>query len=503
MLVIYTHIKNTFFKFEYRMRISKIYNIKNAKIRIFPFQTMDYEFILFADLPSSYLLTLLIEKLWFNIDQFVIDYVFPFEKYVNKTLNNIESCKEDYFIFYLENFYHSSEYALWFLELVLDRLSKSKNKPKIFIHTLKTPDNKQKSLIEKFDFIFLIINWDIELFFLELFHKKTDILEIPNIIFRSDDWNIHFNNEKALNNNLWEYLLWAYYSWHYTKFFKNKDSIISLIDEDNEFTDDNIYYRWSKEKYIKKFRYYSQTDAMLSTWRWCKYNCSYCFRWTKYNDVRQIPLSVLKKDLDYLQDLHYEYIYFYDDCFITTNLNRIDEIIELLSRYNFSYWIATRYEVCTPTILNLLSKLNIKRIQIWLQSISLKVNRETKRWFNLKEFSKTFYELNNLGISVSLDLILWLPWEWLKGFLKTFNYAMSLNPISIYINTLFLNPGTELFINKEKYWIKALKRTWHKPLFSVPSIFSSNDFTYTEIQIAKKYIKYYINKMKSTNIVLR
>lgn len=485
------------------MKINNIYNIKKSKIRIFPFQTKDQAFILFDDLPASYLLTLLIEKLWFNIDQFVFDYVYPFKKYVEKLINNIEWYNEDYFIFYLENYYHSSGFALWFLELVLDKLSRTKNNPKIIIHTLKTPNKKIEDLMKKYDSIYLIINSDMELLFLELFHKKTNILEIPNIIYRDDSWIIHVNKEENVKNDLWEYILWAYHSWYYAKFSKNKDDIISLVDDDDEFTDDNIYYSWSKEKYVKSFRYYSQTDAMLSTWRWCKYNCSYCYRWIKYNDVRQIPLSILKKDLDYLQELHYDYIYFYDDCFITTNLNRIDEIIELLSKYNFSYWIAARYEVCTSSILKKISKLNIKRIQIWLQSISLKVNNETKRGFNLKEFSKTLNELNHLGISVSLDLILWLPGEWLKWFLKTFNYALSLNPLSIFVNTLFLNPWTELYKNKDKYWIKTLEYTWNNSLFSVSSIYSSEDFTYNEIQIAKKYIKYYINKMKNINIILR
>ena len=70
--------------------------------------------------------------------------------------------------------------------------------------------------------IYLIINWDIELFFLELFHKKTNILEIPNIIFREDNWNIHFNKEDSITNDLWEYIIWAYYNGYYTNFFKNK-----------------------------------------------------------------------------------------------------------------------------------------------------------------------------------------------------------------------------------------------------------------------------------------
>jgi radical SAM superfamily enzyme YgiQ (UPF0313 family) len=76
---------------------------------------------------------------------------------------------------------------------------------------------------------------------------------------------------------------------------------------------------------------------MLTSGRGCLYNCSYCYRGAKYSSVRQISLETLKQDLDYLEELQYEYVYFYDDCFVTTNLRRMDEIIELLGKYRFEY----------------------------------------------------------------------------------------------------------------------------------------------------------------------
>ncbi len=242
---------------------------------------------------------------------------------------------------------------------------------------------------------------------------------------------------------------------------------------------------------------------MLATWRWCKYNCSYCYRWVKYSNIRQISLETLKKDLDYLTNLKYKYIYIYDDCFITTNLNRLDEIIKLLNNYDFEYQLATRYEVCTSENLLKLSKLNIKRIQIWLQSISLDVNKTIKRWFNKNEFELTIQQIKNLWIKVSLDIILWLPWEWIKWFIKTFNYAVTLNPSNININSLFLNPGTELYKNKKKYWIITKTSNITKNLFHVQSIKSSNSFSIIDIKFARKYVLYYINKLKNINIVLR
>jgi hypothetical protein len=43
--------------------ISNIQNIKSSKIKIFPLQTKDVFMILWQDLPTAYLMTLLINKL--------------------------------------------------------------------------------------------------------------------------------------------------------------------------------------------------------------------------------------------------------------------------------------------------------------------------------------------------------------------------------------------------------------------------------------------------------
>ena len=485
------------------MSINNLLNLKKAQIRIFPFHTNDTSFILYNDLPTSYLLSLLIWKLWFNLNQFVFDYVYHTKKYIDKTLINLSDYKEDYFIFYLENYYHSSNYAMWFLSLVLDKIEELETKPHIIIHTIKTPSEEIKKLIEKYDFILLVVNWDFEEFFYKLFWNNSPIEEISNIYYRDDSWKIYINEKANVVSDLDNYVLPAYASKYYTNFAKSKDYVISMLDEDDETTDKDIYYKRPKEQVIESFRYSSETAVMLTTWRWCKYNCSYCYRWVKYSAIRQISLDTIKKDLDYLSELKYEYVYLYDDCFITTNMDRLEALVDLLSKYDFVYWISVRFEVCNSKVLDILSRINIQRIQIWLQSISIEVNKETKRWFNKKMFEDVVSRVTNLWINISLDLIIWLPWEWLKWFLKTFNYAVSLNPSSIHINTLFLNPWTELYAKQKEYWIITNNDKTTRNLFHVKPVISSNDFTQKDIKMAKTYVSYYINKLKNIDIILR
>ena len=485
------------------MSINNLLNLKKAQIRIFPFHTNDTSFILYNDLPTSYLLSLLIWKLWFNLNQFVFDYVYHTKKYIDKTLINLSDYKEDYFIFYLENYYHSSNYAMWFLSLVLDKIEELETKPHIIIHTIKTPSEEIKKLIEKYDFMLLVVNWDFEEFFYKLFWNNSPIEEISNIYYRDDSWKIYINEKANVVSDLDNYVLPAYASKYYTNFAKSKDYVISMLDEDDETTDKDIYYKRPKEQVIESFRYSSETAVMLTTWRWCKYNCSYCYRWVKYSAIRQISLDTIKKDLDYLSELKYEYVYLYDDCFITTNMDRLEALVDLLSKYDFVYWISVRFEVCSSEVLDKISKLRIEKIQIWLQSISIEGNKETKRWFNKTRFEETLWKLGSLWIKVSLDLIIWLPWEWLKWFLKTFNYAISLNPSGIHVNTLFLNPWTELYKKQKEYWITTDNSKSIASLFHVNTVKSSNDFSEKDVIMAKKYVSYYMKKIKSIDFVLR
>jgi hypothetical protein len=87
----------------------------------------------------------------------------------------------------LENYYHSSEYSYNFVLKLLQYLKDNNIEKKIIIHTLKTTQKNIDFLIKEFDNVLLIINTDIEYFFLEFFHKKTQIKDITNIMYRQDN----------------------------------------------------------------------------------------------------------------------------------------------------------------------------------------------------------------------------------------------------------------------------------------------------------------------------
>lgn len=486
------------------MNITNITNICNSKIRFFPLQTQDIYFILYQDLPSSYLISLLIERIGFHLNQFSIEYVYPFRNYFEYIAPKLENFEEEYFLFFLENYYHSSDYAYNFLLKILTYLEQNNIQKKVIVYTLKSTLPNIKYLFEKFTNVVLVVNTDIEYFFNELLYKKTNILDIWNIYFRDDEGNYHETQNENVDYDLGEYIVWWYHNEYFMSFPKSLDEIIAIRSHEKKLNyNDNIFYQWTNEKYIKTLRNINNDAIMLTTGRWCRFNCTYCYRWVKYSKVRQIPLDMIKKDLDYIQKLGYKNIYLYDDCFVSTNENRLDKIVSLFSEYNFSYQIASRYETLNEINLEKLSWANITVIQVWLQSISKIANRDSKRNIDIEKFKNVIENMKLKGIEISIDLILWLPGDYLKDFLKTFHFAVSLSPSSIFINKLFLNPKTELHSHKSDYGIVTEEDNGMKKDFYVPNILYHDSFSENDIKIAQKYVLIFKEKYPNINIILR
>jgi hypothetical protein len=475
-------------------------NIKKEKIKFFLLQSNDPWMILFKEFYFGYLLNLLIFKLSFTLENIFVEIVFPFKKYLDTFFQRLNDFDEEYFVFYLENSYHSNVYWLKFLYKCLDQLEKGEKQHKIIIYSLKISSEDSKNILKKYPWVKIILRTEIEYFFYERFLKKTPLESISNILF-SNNWNIIETKKEQIDYNLEEYILWGHYSWFLNKYSLSKDYIINILDDDNEYTTNLISTKWPKIRKIKEFRDSPETIAMLSTWRWCKYNCIYCSRWVKFSKIRQIPLDIIKKDLDYLKWMYYSDIYLYDDCFLSTNYYRLDEIINLLSSYDFYYGISIRYEICNYETFQKLQKLNFYRVQIWLQSTNIKSNITVWRWLNKEKFLNLVNQFKQRGVIISVDIILWLPWESLKDFIDTLNYAISLNPWRIHINTLFINPNTELSKNVETYWI--VTNEWNNWLFSVPTLLYSDTFSKIDMELAKDYVWNISKKIKNTIIILR
>jgi len=128
--------------------------------------------------------------------------VYPFESSYDYIKSKIQDYQEDYFIFFLENYYHSNEYAYNFVNKILQYLKDNNINKKVIIHSFKTKEDDIQILMSHFTNIELFISNDIEYFFYELFYKKTSLENIANIYFRNINGGITKTKEEEVNYNL-------------------------------------------------------------------------------------------------------------------------------------------------------------------------------------------------------------------------------------------------------------------------------------------------------------
>lgn len=460
-------------------------DILNGKIRFFPFHTADVSFMNMNSIEVWYLINLLHEKSDKDFRDFKISTIYPFKIVMDNLIEIIWDYKEDVFIFYLENYFHSSDYLYNYFIKLLDRLRQKWVYKKIIVQSYKISRKESEDLINRFENVKIVIRTDIEYFINEFVCKWTQIDEIWNITYLNKSWKVISTKEQSVNYELWEYLFGSYYSGYLELLQEDilEQAIIISSNNNKKKYDTTI---WSK---FKQFHDTLKIKRwMICTGRWCKYKCMYCFRWSKFSKIRQIPIDVIKRDLDYLTRNWYDDIYIYDDCFLSTNYDRIDDILDLLSKYQFTYQTAIRYEILNENIFQKILKSSINKLQIWLQTINSETNKLIGRILEPEKFRNICDKLKKNWKKVYIDLIVWLPWDSLKDFIETLNFAVSLSPSMIAINTLFVNPWTELYKNKEKYGIQYQDFDEDRSDHIVPLIKQSNTFSEKDYLLAKKYI---------------
>lgn len=439
--------------------------LHSSGVRFFVFQSKDMVF--YPELQAAYPASLLTNVVGMDSSKVHITSVYPFLAHFRNACGIAEVCEQQDIVIFLENFYHSSVYANKELFVMLTHL---KNK-RVYIHTLKTNEEECYKLMRDYPCIQLIMRTDIEYVIKEELINNTKIENIPNITYR-DENNVPHNTVKESVTYCLDFLTPAYTN---GVAYRDKDSIEHILDK---CPPDDCYADWLR--HVPK-------SAMLTTGRGCKYKCAYCYRGVKFSTVRTIPLDVVEADMQYLVQQGVEHIYFYDDCFLTTNKDRIDDVVALMKKYPFKYYIATRHEMCSDSVVSKLKGIDFYFVQIGLQS--LKHIPNMRRGVNVDKFSDVIQQLKNIGAEVSIDTILGMPEDTPETFKHTIDYAVSLEPSTIVVNTLFVNPNTVLYDTYTDYGIQLRNVT-----LNVPYMVSSNTFTAEDMDDCRRYVYNYSTK---------
>ena len=196
--------------------------------------------------------------------------------------------------------------------------------------------------------------------------------------------------------------------------------------------------------------------------RGCSFGCYYCFRSVKFDRVRYFSAKRFYEEIEYLFNSFKIWRFFVlDDAFLYSKERIKEFVVEFQVRLEknpglkkIEFFIMARPETIDEEMIDYLAALQVKYIQIGLQTINPALQHYMKRGIDVSYFKKIREWMRKYNIGLHLDIVIGLPGDSAEWFKATLRYALSLDPFSLQLKQFYLNPNTLFQVKKERYGIK-------------------------------------------------
>jgi radical SAM superfamily enzyme YgiQ (UPF0313 family) len=347
-----------------------------------------------------------------------------------KDVYQIQSFEPDAVIFFLDNILWSGMFYEGLAAQMGKQLKQLNSNLSIGFQSYKIRAERSVEELKKNPQIDFILRGEPETPFLD-FCSKTDYRQMRGITYRSGK-NILVNKDASP--------------------IKNLDTIPSP------------YLTGLLDSFVaNRLRNFSKKSFFLTASRGCPYRCHYCFRSVKFSAVRNFSSKCVVAEMRYLANKGAKELIFLDDTFIGFG----KYFLGFLREYRKSFpdgkspvaYIMTRPELLTPEAIKNLAQINVKFIQIGIQTLNPAAQYLMGRPadFTPKVFQEIARNCKQAGIELHYDCVFGLPGDNLEYFKKTVEFAVSLHPWRLQIKQLYLNPDTLFEVNAKDYGIKSGK----------------------------------------------
>jgi anaerobic magnesium-protoporphyrin IX monomethyl ester cyclase len=213
-----------------------------------------------------------------------------------------------------------------------------------------------------------------------------------------------------------------------------------------------------KDYYKKHFGY---TTTSIMTSRGCPFNCDFCSRPVFGNQFRTRSAMNIVDEMEQVQTLSYDRVWFADDCF-TLNRKRLisicDEIIE--RRIKIGWECLSRVDTIDKEVASKMKEAGCIRVYFGIESGNDQVLRLMQKQIITQQAKQGVTTAKQAGIQVGAFFIIGYPNETNQTILDTVKFASSL-PLDYLSFTLpYPIPGTQLY---ERVRDKMTVNDWEEP----------------------------------------
>lgn len=204
------------------------------------------------------------------------------------------------------------------------------------------------------------------------------------------------------------------------------------------------------------------------TSRNCPFRCIYCVpssltfaREIEYkNDKNKKPpityrsVKNVAEELELLHNQGYKSIGFMDDNFIVT-AKRLQEIGNVLKKYNFSWGCQARADAINDKIAKILSDTGCQYVDLGVESFDDEILQYIKKGLTSEQIFAAIDSLKKYKVPVKLNILIGTsPLETVAGIKETLRIAKKLKVSQVMFNIVAPFPGTEFYdIAKKNKWI--------------------------------------------------
>lgn len=259
------------------------------------------------------------------------------------------------------------------------------------------------------------------------------------------------------------------------EFIKNLDSIPFPA---RDLFDNEAYQRHYKQNFG-----YTTTSVMTS--RGCPFTCDFCSRPVFGNRFRTRSAENIVDEVEKVQELGYDRIWFADDCF-TLNRKRLIDICDEITRrgIGISWECLSRVDTIDSETATKMREAGCIRLYFGIESGNDQVLRLMQKQITTNQARRAVITAKHSGIQVGAFFIIGYPNETDQTILDTVKFASSLPLDYLSFTMPYPIPGTPLY---ERVKDKMTVNDWEEPknphLIKHKLLYHS-DFSETKLKFA-------------------